>query len=444
MVGMKQVELLEITKHKVHLLAFKKEFITLLDTWLAEFELGYSSSEILKNNYYEHLVSGQYDTTFYIAQYYQALHWINLGLSQTNVMLIVSHFRKMFIHGSESVDSYNLSKGLCHALDIGSSVVSTIYDMVEKVERMRVNSEREIARIQKTYSLISAEISPLLLQAYIDHQKWKLEMFDLSLGSTITNQYYEVSHEKCKLAQWLIKGGTSYLPKENLKRFMDAHELIHRLGGQAISAAEKDSPEQILKNLSKMEIASDIVGQELLDIIESEFIKIATEDTLTSLPNRRAFDLEFEGNVAFSKRHGFRVGLILLDIDFFKKVNDVYGHLIGDKVLQEIAIILKKTIRKEEKAYRWGGEEFALVSVGIKKYEVKSLAERVRKAIEEHEFCKSSKNSFKITASCGALSFFPDENYLKHEIFARADKLLYLAKESGRNQVQYKVFEEKK
>ncbi len=82
--------------------------------------------------------------------------------------------------------------------------------------------------------------------------------------------------------------------------------------------------------------------------------------------------------------------------------------------------------------------------MGIKKYEVKSLAERVRKAIEEHEFCKSSKKSFKITASCGALSFFPDENYLKHEIFARADKLLYLAKESGRNQVQYKVFEEKK
>ena len=439
MVGIAPVELLEIERYGADLAANKSLFMDALKEWQKEFQLTINDEDVVVAGYYEALIGGEYGEAFYIVQYQQALNWIHFDLSQSRVMLILSQFRRLFIQFAEKLGSHNLAKGLCHALDIGQSIVSLVYSVVEAIERMKLRSESEIRRIQKSYQLISAEIPPAILNAYMDHQRWKLVAFNLALGRPLDWEGFETSHLKCRLAHWLNDGGLELIPKEKQAIFFEAHERVHRFGQLAIAQAHSNHPEKILTILSDMEGASDIVAQILLDVIESEFIRIATADGLTGLPNRRSFDMDFDQDVAFAKRHGFWVGLILIDIDFFKQVNDKHGHAAGDFVLKEIAKLLKKSLRQEEKVYRWGGEEFAMVTLDSQPGGAEILAERARKLVEAHSFVLKDSTELKLTISCGSICFPPDCQQLKHEIFAMSDKQLYKAKEGGRNQVQHRI-----
>ena len=101
----------------------------------------------------------------------------------------------------------------------------------------------------------------------------------------------------------------------------------------------------------------------LMNVIEEEFVKAANSDALTGFANRRAFDMELEKALAFAKRHDFWVDLVLLDVDFFKKVNDDYGHMAGDAVLKRMAEILQEVARTEDMLFRWGGEEFVMITL---------------------------------------------------------------------------------
>lgn len=441
MVGIAPIELLEIERYGADLSANKSSFMDALNEWQKEFQLTANNEEVVVAGYYEALIGGEYGDAFYIVQYQQALNWIHFDLSQSRVMLILSQFRRLFIQLAEKLGSHNLAKGLCHVLDIGQSIVSLVYSVVEEIERMKLRSESEIRRIQKSYQLISAEIPPAILNAYMDHQRWKLVAFNLALGRPLDWEGFETSHLKCRLARWLEDGGLELIPQEKQAIFFEAHERVHRFGQLAIAQSHSNQPEKILTILSDMEGASDIVAQVLLDVIESEFIRIATADGLTGLPNRRSFDMDYDQDVAFAKRHGFWVGLILIDIDFFKQVNDKHGHAAGDFVLKEIATLLKKSLRQEEKAYRWGGEEFAMVTLDSQPGGAEVLAERARKMVEEYVFLLKDSTELKLTISCGSICFPPGCQQLKHEIFAMSDKQLYKAKEGGRNQVQHRTIE---
>lgn len=439
MVGIAPIELLEIEKYSLRLIEHKASFIDSFESWQTEFEMIPKGMQVILDGYYEALVSGTYEDDFYIAQYKQALHWIECDLSQSRVMLILSHFRKSFIQFAEKKQAHNLAKGLCHVLDIGQSIISTVYGIVESIERMKSRSENEVNRIQKSYQLISAEIPPTLLRAYLDHQKWKLVTFNLSLGRPLDWDGFEISHEKCRLANWLNQGGKDFIPAEKLDMFLESHERVHRFGQMAIKEAEGNQPEKILSILGDMQLASDYVSDVLLDVIEAEFIRIATADGLTGLPNRRSFDMDFDQNIAFANRHQFWVGLVLVDIDFFKKVNDAFGHTVGDAVLKNVADILQDQVREEEKAYRWGGEEFSLVTLDKKPGGAEALAERIRQAVEKNVFLDGDAKPLKLTVSCGSVCFSAQCTLPKHEIFALVDKQLYAAKEAGRNQVQHKL-----
>lgn len=438
MVGIAPIELLEIEKYRDVLQSHKPSFMASFEAWKRDFEVT-EKDQVILDGYYEALISGKYEENFYIDQYKQALHWIECDLNQSHVILILSHFRKYFIQFAEKNQDHNLAKGLCHVLDIGQSIVSMVYGIVEAIERMKARSENEVNRIQKSYQLISAEIPPTLLRAYLDHQKWKLVTFNLSLGRPLDWEGFEISHEKCRLSAWLNDGGSDYIPKDKLDQFLESHERVHRFGQMAIKEAEGNQLERILTILGEMQLASDFVSDILLDVIEAEFIRIATADALTGLPNRRSFEMDFEQNIAFANRHDFWIGLVLVDIDFFKKVNDSYGHAAGDLVLKQVSNILENQVREEEKAYRWGGEEFALVTLDKKPGGAEALAERACQAVERNVFLDDKGNSLKLTVSCGSVCFDKACDLPRHEIFALVDKQLYAAKESGRNQIKHKI-----
>jgi diguanylate cyclase (GGDEF)-like protein len=160
--------------------------------------------------------------------------------------------------------------------------------------------------------------------------------------------------------------------------------------------------------------------------IESAFI-----DSLTGVKNRSAFDDNFSRDIEFNRRKHSDLSLLVLDIDFFKNINDQYGHAVGDLVLKEIAATVEHTIRSSDALYRYGGEEFVVVLNDTNIAGALLLAKRIRRNVECLRI-KSLKD-VSITLSVGVSSMVEQDN--SKSLFERADAALYQAKENGRNQV---------
>ncbi|BCD59935.1 MULTISPECIES: GGDEF domain-containing protein [unclassified Nitratiruptor] len=158
-----------------------------------------------------------------------------------------------------------------------------------------------------------------------------------------------------------------------------------------------------------------------------KFEEMATVDKLTGLYNRHKFQEIAESEIKRSHRHKRPLSVILFDIDHFKKINDTYGHDIGDAVLQELAKIIKKNIRKYDYAIRWGGEEFLILAPETDEKQAFAMAEKLRKAVESHTFPEVGK----VTISLGVASVDPNESI--DQAIKKADNALYSSKLGGRN-----------
>ena len=182
----------------------------------------------------------------------------------------------------------------------------------------------------------------------------------------------------------------------------------------------------------------DIMISELLAIFkmkyqytEKEFMSVL--DGLTGLYNRRQFELGLEQEFNRTKRHPADFSLAILDIDFFKKVNDTYGHQYGDYVLKTVSDLMKSSFRKTDLLYRYGGEELVMIMPETNIEGALIPVQRLRKAIEEYGFEYNGVKA-KVTASIGlTMNFVEFKNAT--ELLKSADEALYKAKESGRNRV---------
>jgi diguanylate cyclase (GGDEF)-like protein/PAS domain S-box-containing protein len=161
---------------------------------------------------------------------------------------------------------------------------------------------------------------------------------------------------------------------------------------------------------------------------------LSTHDVLTGLYNRHGLIHLFSKALAHSKRYHRPLSILMLDVDLFKKINDTYGHLVGDKVLVHLAHILLDTIRSSDTAIRFGGEEFLILLPETDSTNATNLAERIRVNIEHSACSTSQKQNVTCTASIGVATCFQSDAG-KTQLLAAADKALYAAKRSGRNQV---------
>ena len=166
--------------------------------------------------------------------------------------------------------------------------------------------------------------------------------------------------------------------------------------------------------------------------VYSKVLQYATLDALTNLNNRRQFEVRLKQEIATTKRQNNPLCAMMIDIDFFKKVNDTYGHASGDAVLRTVALIIKEHLRESDIPSRYGGEEFAVLLPYTHISEAKIVGERLRKAVENTEI-PIDKKTINVTISMGLAEF--DTKETGEELFERADKALYEAKESGRNRV---------
>jgi diguanylate cyclase (GGDEF)-like protein len=160
---------------------------------------------------------------------------------------------------------------------------------------------------------------------------------------------------------------------------------------------------------------------------------MATTDGLTGLTNHRAFQARLADLLGRAERHGHRAAILLVDVDHFKKVNDTYGHPVGDEVLRRVARVLAEAVRKIDIVARYGGEEFAVVLEATDGEGALRLAERIREDVAAQTF-DCEQGGFHVTLSCG-VACFPDDAKDRETLIERADHALYHAKETGRNRV---------
>ena len=155
-------------------------------------------------------------------------------------------------------------------------------------------------------------------------------------------------------------------------------------------------------------------------------------DELTGIHNRRYLMSSLEHELAFTQRHGQSLCLLLVDIDHFKRVNDEYGHPVGDAVIQQLAALVANSLRSEDNFARLGGEEFAIVSRGLTPDSASQLAERLRAKVESQTF-EHQQVKLHCTVSLGGAMTRIDEECGVSDFIKRADENLYEAKNSGRN-----------
>ena len=162
--------------------------------------------------------------------------------------------------------------------------------------------------------------------------------------------------------------------------------------------------------------------------------KLATTDGLTELYNHRYFQDTLKKQIDTSKRYEQEFSLIIIDIDFFKKFNDTYGHQVGDAVLRTVAQILKKNTRATDYVCRYGGEEMSIILPQTSKKEAMVNAQRICDAVAKTPLKVNNNTEVNITISLG-VSAFPQDGEAPQKLIECADKALYYAKEHGRNQV---------
>ncbi|MCP4023481.1 MAG: diguanylate cyclase, partial [Desulfobacteraceae bacterium] len=218
----------------------------------------------------------------------------------------------------------------------------------------------------------------------------------------ITGQGNEVISAK------LIQAGASdYLPKS-------------KIGSQSLS--------RIISNaLEKSRLKRDLMQ------MQARLVETSTKDDLTGLFNRRFFMETLENEMERAERYNENLSLLMIDIDHFKKVNDIHGHPIGDIVLSNVAKVFLSCVRKSDFVGRVGGEEFGIILTQTGKKEALTAGEKIRKAVEETQF-SNFEFDLKVTISIGVSIY---ETTMNTDILVKnADDMLYLAKLNGRNQVR--------
>jgi len=209
-----------------------------------------------------------------------------------------------------------------------------------------------------------------------------------------------------------------------------------------IEGMEAGADDYITKPFDQNELQVRLrAGTRLVDLqtqllkAREELREQAMHDSLTRLWNRSSILSELGRELARSERDASPLGVVMVDLDHFKNVNDTYGHLAGDAVLREAARRMQTSIRQYDSIGRYGGEEFLILFPGCTETESYGQADRLRKQLSQTEMSVND-SLLRVTASFGVTSALPGEHWTEETLIRKADEALYLAKKAGRNRVE--------
>jgi len=204
----------------------------------------------------------------------------------------------------------------------------------------------------------------------------------------------------------------------------------HTLGVLTLHSSKENAFRE--NELQSLESVADICANSIQNAHYVERVKqLAYLDGLTGIFNRRFFELRIMEEVERARRYGTAMAVVMADIDQFKRLNDEFGHLLGDEVLRQVSSIFHQQLRKTDVVCRYGGEEFALLLTQTSAEQAFVVAEKLRKMVEQWQFPGVPRA---ITISAGVAAF-PLHGKNRDELVRAADSGLYLAKQAGRNRV---------
>lgn len=208
------------------------------------------------------------------------------------------------------------------------------------------------------------------------------------------------------------------------------------LNGRAVQKTKLQEGDQI--QVGSIAILKFHYQEEVEAKFLTQLYEAATRDFLTNTYNKKFFIERLQDEFAFAQRQGKNLSILVIDLDYFKKINDTYGHLAGDLALKKVGHYIMSHTRKDDVVARFGGEEFVVLMRDLQAEQAQKLAENLRQGLSELEI-QSDTGHFRVTTSIGVASFSPhqkDNAISRYELLMeKADQNLYQAKNSGRNQV---------
>lgn len=300
--------------------------------------------------------------------------------------------------------------------------------MVQDINPADLNNKGYISTFQEKVIVIADEVLDILKELNQEQGKFKADGdFEKSISLNMND----------------IKQGVN---------FSGDIKGIKAIVFRKIEHINKDIEEKKIMDLLRLkEIEKTLanIGQKMIIIKkEADAIRKKTQeaeleslcDDLTGLYNRKSYDRKIEETLAHLARYNVPSSLLVCDIDYFKRVNDNFGHLTGDLTLKEVAEIFKKKLRKNDFIARYGGDEFICILPHTLLEEARKVAEEIRSFIERTSITLEGKE-VPVTISIGVSTFRKGDNALT--VFERADVSIYMAKNSGRNLVKTEVDVEK-
>ena len=214
--------------------------------------------------------------------------------------------------------------------------------------------------------------------------------------------------------------------------FRDAEMYLQHKDGHRVPVWIRAAPlhDTAGKIIGGAELFTDLSANNAITTKVNELERLSFLDNLTQLANRRYLEMELHNRIAEKNRYRAGFGIVFMDIDFFKRVNDSYGHDVGDRVLKAVARTFMNTARPSDLMGRWGGEEFVGILKRVDEDGLRSAAERVRSLVEKSHV-RENGLTLKVTVSIGGT--LADPNDTADSIIKRAGSLLYRSKENGRN-----------
>ena len=284
---------------------------------------------------------------------------------------------------------------------------------------------------QKTSEVFLNKINP-----YYKNANLKANILLQKIGEIAKSNYKEATERFARIRNILIFGTILGILFASIAAILLIRSIVRPLNkavthfknisegnmNENISVSSQDEIGQVLSGLAAM--------QGKLKILISELDQLARTDELTGARNRRRFEETVETEMDRLRRYGQRLSLMILDVDHFKKINDLYGHSIGDQVLIDLSNTIRSSLRVSDSLTRWGGEEFIILCPNTTAETVSKLAERLRKEVSSIEFQKVGN----ITLSFGVAECGAEETW--EQWLHRADEALYLAKSGGRDRVK--------
>ena len=253
------------------------------------------------------------------------------------------------------------------------------------------------------------------------------------------NNFPELNEKMCEFGRWIDNAAKEIIHNDlTYTRIKDMHRNIHLYAKRIHNIIESDSYHVLITYLEKTEFLSLSMGTELSFLDNIIINKKISKDSLTGALNRHTLKNIFQNQYELALATNNPFMLAMCDLDFFKHVNDTYGHIAGDYVLKSFVNIVKKNTRKSDIILRYGGEEFIIILPAMTADKGYAVLEKIRTAVEQ-SVLEFNKQSIHLTISIGAMEIKPEHLYRKNfldKYIAIVDKKLYKAKENGRNRIE--------